>query len=96
MSRPDSGQRWWSHPASLTGGALVTVLPLTTRERAGWLHRVRIEIPGKRTSWLITEQIRTVSATRLTGRGPIHRLRADQVTEVKSVLRQMLETHGLG
>ncbi|MEH1012538.1 type II toxin-antitoxin system PemK/MazF family toxin [Micromonospora sp. CPCC 206060] len=76
---------------ALTGGALVSVLPLTTRERPGWLHRVHIEVPGRRTGWAITEQVRTVSATRLTGRGPIHRLRPEQVTEVKSVLRQMLD-----
>lgn len=76
---------------ALTSGALVSVLPLTTRERPTWIHRVRIEIPGKRTGWAITEQIRTVSATRLTGRGPIYRLRPEQVAEVKSVLRQMLD-----
>ena len=76
---------------ALTGGALVCVLPLTTRERPGWLHRVRIEIPGKRAGWAITEQLRTVSATRLTGRAPIYRLRPEQITEVRSVLRQMVD-----
>ncbi|WP_416211116.1 type II toxin-antitoxin system PemK/MazF family toxin [Frankia sp. Cr2] len=30
---------------ALTGGALVSVLPLTTRERPGWVHRVRIDTP---------------------------------------------------
>ncbi|WP_157744306.1 type II toxin-antitoxin system PemK/MazF family toxin [Micromonospora viridifaciens] len=40
----------------LTAGALVSVLPLTTRERPGWLHRVAIEVPGRRTGRLITEQ----------------------------------------
>jgi hypothetical protein len=33
---------------ALTGGALVSVLPLTTRERPGWAHWVRIDVPGKR------------------------------------------------
>ncbi|MGN9811851.1 type II toxin-antitoxin system PemK/MazF family toxin [Micromonospora sp. BQ11] len=76
---------------ALTAGALVSVLPLTTRERPGWLHRVKIEIPGNRAGWAITEQIRTVSAARLTGRGPVHRLGPDQVAEVRTVLRQMID-----
>ncbi|SCL16601.1 mRNA interferase MazF [Micromonospora rhizosphaerae] len=76
---------------ALTGGALVSVLPLTSRERPGWLHRVRIDIPGHRAGWAITEQIRTVSAARLTGRTPIHRLTPEQVAEVRSVLRQMID-----
>lgn len=76
---------------ALTGEALATVLPLTTRERRGWLHRVEIAIPGKRTGWAITEQLRTVSASRLTGRGPIYRLRAEQIAEVRKVLAQMVD-----
>lgn len=76
---------------ALTGGALVSVLPLTTRERPGWPHRIQIDMPGNRTSWAITEQIRTVSATRLTGRGPVYRLRREQVTEVRAVLGQMID-----
>ncbi|WP_206437657.1 MULTISPECIES: type II toxin-antitoxin system PemK/MazF family toxin [Protofrankia] len=76
---------------ALTGGALVSVLPLTTRERPGWIHRVRIDVPGKRAGWVITEQVRTVSAGRLTGRGPLHRLDAEQVAEVRTVLAQMID-----
>ncbi|MGB2570462.1 type II toxin-antitoxin system PemK/MazF family toxin [Micromonospora citrea] len=75
----------------LTGGALVSVLPLTTRERPGWLHRVPIEVPDRRTGWVITEQVRTVSANRLTGRGPVYRLRPEQIAEVRRMLRQMLD-----
>jgi hypothetical protein len=52
----------WCHRAStlaLTGGALVSVLPLTTRERPGWAHRVRIDIPGTQTghspAWRLTD-----------------------------------------
>ncbi|TDB71003.1 type II toxin-antitoxin system PemK/MazF family toxin [Micromonospora sp. KC721] len=75
----------------LTAGALVSVLPLTTRERPGWLHRVAIEVPGRRTGWVITEQVRTVSANRLTGHGPVYRLRPEQVAEVRQVLRQMID-----
>jgi mRNA interferase MazF len=76
---------------ALTGGALVSVLPLTTRERAGWLHRVTIEIPGRRTGWVLTEQVRTVSSTRLAGPGPFYHLSPEQVAEVRDVLRQMID-----
>ncbi|WP_255727595.1 type II toxin-antitoxin system PemK/MazF family toxin [Frankia sp. CIT1] len=76
---------------ALTGGALVSVLPLTARERPGWVHRVRIDISGKPTSWAITEQVRTVSANRLTGRGPLYRLDVEQIAEVRTVLAQMID-----
>jgi mRNA interferase MazF len=74
----------------LTGEALITVLPLTTRERPQWLHRVRIELPGKRTGWAITEQIRTISRKRLVGRTPIGRLTDNQISDVRTILGQML------
>jgi mRNA interferase MazF len=76
---------------ALTGGALVSVLPLTTRERPGWIHRVRIDIPGKPAGWAITEQVRTVSAVRFAGRGPLYRLDAGQIAEVRAVLAQMID-----
>ncbi len=69
----------------------MSVLPLTARERPGWVHRVRIDISGKPTSWAITEQVRTVSANRLTGRGPLYRLDVGQITEVGTVLAQMID-----
>jgi mRNA interferase MazF len=74
----------------LTAQALISVLPLTTKERPGWLHRVKIQIPDKPESWVITEQVRTISADRLTGRSPVHRLEPDQIAEVKRVLGRML------
>lgn len=76
---------------ALTGGALITVLPLTTRERQDWPHRIRIDIPGKRTGWAITEQVRTVSRARLSGRAPIVQLTSAQVADVRSVLAKMLD-----
>ncbi|MFE9693400.1 type II toxin-antitoxin system PemK/MazF family toxin [Micromonospora sp. NPDC005806] len=76
---------------ALTGSALASVLPLTSRERPGWLHRVKIELPGQHRGWAITEQLRTVSTGRFTGRGPIHRLTPEQITEVREVLRQMID-----
>lgn len=76
---------------ALTGGALVSVLPLTTRERPGWAHRVRIDAPGKRTGWAVTEQVRTLSRTRLSGHSPAWCLTDDQIAEVRRVLAQMLD-----
>ena len=76
---------------ALTGGALVNVLPLTTRERPGWLHRVRIEAPGRPVSYTITEQVRTVSRSRLAGRSPVWTLTGEQIHEVRTVLSKMLD-----
>ncbi|MFC1409749.1 type II toxin-antitoxin system PemK/MazF family toxin [Streptacidiphilus sp. N1-12] len=74
---------------ALTAGQLVTVLPLTTVERPGWKHHVRIDSLRK-PGWAITEQVRTLSAGRLDGR-PIGRLTADEVAEVRTVLVRMLD-----
>jgi mRNA interferase MazF len=76
---------------TLTGGGLVSVLPLTTRERPGWLHRVRIGAGGKPVSYAITEQVRTVSRSRLTGRAPVWTLTSEQVNEVRTILSRMLD-----
>lgn len=45
----------------LTMRELIGVLPLTSVERPGWVHRVRVASGG---GWVITEQIRTVAADR--------------------------------
>lgn len=73
----------------LTARHLVTVLPLTTVERAGWKHHVRIESLSK-TGWAMTEQARTISASRLDAR-PVGRLAADEIIEVRRVLGLMLD-----
>lgn len=70
---------------------LLSVLPLTTVERAGWLHRIKVSLPGQQTGWAITEQVRTISATRLTGTEPIGRLDEDQIAAVRSVFGRMLD-----
>lgn len=75
----------------LVRGQLLSVLPLTTVERVGWLHRTEVLVPGHRTGWAITEQVRTISAARLTGAGPIGRLDEDQVAAIRSVLAKMLD-----
>jgi len=76
---------------SLTGGALISILPMTTRERPGWEHRISIPIPGKRGGYIITEQVRTISRGRLTGPAPVYRLNDQQITTVRRVLTKMID-----
>lgn len=71
----------------LTMGELVSVLPLTTVERPGWLHRVRIESGG---GWVITEQVRTVSAHRFRRYASKIVLSDAEQQQVRQVLSQML------
>lgn len=71
----------------LTMGHLVTVLPLTSVERRGWLHRIHVAAGG---GWVITEQIRTVSAERLRRYAPEITLAEGELDEVRHVLTQML------
>lgn len=75
----------------LVRSSLITVLPLTTRERPQLLHRVRIEIPGKRGGWAITEQLRTVASDRLSGTSAMWELPPDQIAAVRDVVRRMID-----
>ncbi|MEU7865555.1 type II toxin-antitoxin system PemK/MazF family toxin [Dactylosporangium sp. NPDC049140] len=75
----------------LTGEALVTVLPVTTRERSGWLHRTPVHPANRPNGFVITEQVRTISRSRLQGQRPAWVLTDDEVTAVKNVLRQMID-----
>jgi mRNA interferase MazF len=70
---------------ALTLGQLVSVLPLTSVDRPGWLHRVRVA-----DGWVITEQIRTVSADRFRRPAPEITLTPAELAEVRHVLAQML------
>lgn len=70
---------------------MITVVPLTTRERPELVHRVRIEIPGKPVSYAITEQIRGISDDRLLDARPIGELTADQIEALRDVLRKMVD-----
>ncbi len=71
----------------LTARHLVTVLPLTSVERQGWIHRVRI---ASGNGWVITEQVRTVSAGRFRRAAPEIALSEDELADVRGVLAQML------
>ncbi|MGQ0630858.1 MAG: type II toxin-antitoxin system PemK/MazF family toxin [Sporichthyaceae bacterium] len=71
---------------ALTGGALVTVLPLTTVEREGWLHRTTLAAGG----WVVTEQIRTVSADRFRRPALEISLTEAELAELRRVLALML------
>jgi mRNA interferase MazF len=71
----------------LTLGHLVCVLPLTSVERRGWVHRVHIASSG---GWIITEQIRTVSAQRFRRYASEIQVSVAELDEVRHVLAQML------
>lgn len=71
----------------LTMGQLVTVLPLTSIERRGWMHRVHVASSG---GWVITEQVRTVSADRFRRYAAEIALSTGELDEVRHVLAQLL------
>jgi mRNA interferase MazF len=71
----------------LTMRHLICVLPLTSVERPGWVHRVRVASGG---GWVITEQVRTVSGERFRRYAPEIELSAPELNEVRHVLAQML------
>jgi mRNA interferase MazF len=60
---------------------------LTSVERRGWMHRIHVASGG---GWIITEQIRTVSADRFRRYAPEITLSRDELAEVRHVLAQML------
>jgi mRNA interferase MazF len=69
----------------LTAGQLVSVLPMTSVERPGWLHRVQL---GH--GWVITEQVRTVTAQRFRRPAPDLTPTEGEFAEVRRVLARML------
>lgn len=71
----------------ITLGRLVSVLPLTSVERRGWMHRIHVASGG---GWVITEQIRTVSADRFRRCATEITLSEDELHEVHHVLAQLL------
>lgn len=75
----------------LTLGQLVSVLPLTSVERRGWMHRVPV---AQCDGWVITEQIRTVSVARFRRWEPDIQLSVEEVDEVRRVFAQMLIVGG--
>lgn len=75
----------------LTGEALVTVLPVTTRERSGWLHRTPVHSTDRPIGFVITEQVRTIARSRLQGQRPAWVLTDGEASAVKAVLQQMID-----
>lgn len=71
----------------LTLGQLVSVLPLTSVERRGWMHRIQVASSG---GWIITEQIRTVSVKRFRRYAPEIALSGSEQDEVRQMLARML------
>lgn len=76
---------------NLTGGALVSVLPLTWVERPGWLHRVPVANGG---GWVITEKVRTIATRRFRRPAPEIALSDEELAEVRRVLAKMLYISG--
>jgi len=72
----------------LLRGDLITVLPLTTVERA-WPFRIQVGTPRK-PSWVITEQIRTVSGLRVRGDEPLYTLSPSEIAAVQAMRNQMI------
>lgn len=70
-----------------TLGQLVSVLPLTSVERRGWMHRVHVASGG---GWVITEQIRTVSVGRFRRYAQEITLSGQELDDVRHLLSQML------
>lgn len=71
----------------LTGNGLVSVLPLTSRERPGWLHRIHVAAAD---GWVITEQVRTVAAQRFRRPAPEFSLTDEELDQVRQVFARML------
>jgi mRNA interferase MazF len=71
----------------LTMRQLICVLPLTSVERVGWVHRVHITSGH---GWVITEQIRTVAAERFCRYAPEIQLSSAELHDVHHILAQML------
>jgi mRNA interferase MazF len=71
----------------LTAGDLVSVAPLTNVERPGWSHRGRV---ASARSWVVTEQVRTLSADRFRQYAPELALSAGELAEVRRILARLL------
>lgn len=71
----------------LTESGLVSVLPLTSRERPGWLHRIHVTAAE---GWVITEQVRTVAVQRFRRSAPELALTEEELGQVRRVLARML------
>lgn len=65
---------------------MVSVLPLTSVERPGWLHRVHVRSGG---GWVITEQVRTLAIQRFRRPAPDISLTDAEMAEVQRVLAKM-------
>ena len=65
----------------------MSVLPLTSVERPGWLHRIPVANGG---GWVMTEQVRTIAVQRFRRPAPEIALSDDALAEVQRVLAKML------
>ena len=70
----------------LTGGRLVTVIPLTTTDR-GLPTQPKVKI-GRHVSVAMTEQMRTIAVSRLTEQAG--RLAPGEIVVIRSIVSQMI------
>ena len=75
----------------LTRFSLATVLPLTTRQRPGWEHHRPLQLPGQPMSYVVTEQIRTLTSTRISGKAPLAVLAPQQIADIRPALAAMID-----
>lgn len=68
---------------------LVTVMPVTTRFRP-LPHRIEIT-SLKKTSYAMTEQVRTISRERISGSEPYGRLSESEIEQVRYALGRMIQ-----
>ena len=70
----------------MTGGRLVTVIPLTSTDR-GLPTQPKVKV-GRRVSVAMTEQVRTIAASRLTEQAG--RLAPEEIGAIRSIVSQMI------
>jgi mRNA interferase MazF len=78
------------HHLRLHAGRLVTVVPLTSTQRPGWSHHVKVERNG-RIGYAITDQLRTISGRRFSANWNGWQLTADEQAAVQAQLRRMTD-----
>ncbi len=73
----------------LTRAQLFMILPITTTDRR-WGHHVKVYSVNQ-TGWVMTEQLRTISAERLIDPRPVGKLMQDEITEIRRLLSVLVD-----
>lgn len=100
LGNPIGHEQGGRRPALLVSSAthlrfpigMALVVPLTSRDR-GLDHHVRLASPScglDRPSWARTEDIRAISTDRFTTHTPLGTASAEEITELRTWLREMV------